>query len=104
MPFPVALAGAAAAAAIAIPLLRRALVAIGFGLVAYVGVGLLWDAIQDNITANLGQASSSILAILGLARVDDAIQVVFSAITAKLALRGLNAAGALISPRWKWVN
>jgi len=104
MPLPVALATLVGTGAIIIPLARRVLLGVGFGLVAYIGIGALWDSIQSNIASYLGGVSSSILTILGIARVDDAIQVVLSAGSAKLALRGLNAAGSLIMPRWRWID
>lgn len=102
MAIPVALAGIFATGAIVVPLVRRALFAIGFGLVSYVGVQALFDAIKAQMMGYLGGASSSILALLGLAKVDVAISLVFSALSIRLGFMGLNAAGNLIRPRWRW--
>lgn len=97
------LAWFAALAPLVVPIVRRALAGIGFGLVMYAGVSTLWDSIQSQVWTNLSASGSSILTILGLARVDDAIKVVFSALSTKLILNGLTATG-IIRPRWKFID
>lgn len=102
MPVPAIVASVVAASAVLVPLARRLLLGVGFGIVAYAGIGALWTSVQTEIAANLSATSGSILTILGMARVDDAIQVILSAGTARLTLRGLTAAGSIFAPRWKW--
>jgi len=104
MAIPAVIAAWVGAGAIAIPLARRILFGLGFGLVTYIGIGALWDSFEANIISSLSTLSTSIVTILAMARVDDAIKVVLSAGSAKLALRGLNAAGNIIAPRWKWID
>jgi len=99
---PAILAWLAALGPVVVPLVRRAAWGLGFGVVAYAGIGALWTEIQSQIWGNLGDASASILTILGMARVDDGIQVVLSAGSAKLLYNGLNAAGVINRPRWKF--
>jgi len=102
MALPAALAGLAALAPVILPLARRVAWGLGFGVVAYAGIGALWTEIQSQIWSNLGGTSASILTILGMARVDDGLQVILSAGSAKLLYNGLNAAGIINRPRWKF--
>lgn len=92
---PLILSFLTALAPIALPLATRIMVGLGFAAVTYAGVGALWDQAEAAIWSNLGSVTTNVLAILVLARVDDGIAVVLSAGAAKLALRGLTAAGAL---------
>jgi len=102
MPLPLALGGAAVSAIIAVPLVVRILTAIGLSVVTYVGVNALWETAQAQIWSALGGVSANILTILVMARVDDAMMLVFSAGSAKLVLKGLNAAGAFSRVRWNF--
>jgi len=104
MPWPIALGGAAVSAIIAVPLVVRVLTAIGLSVVTYLGVNALWETAQAQIWALLGGVSANILTILVMARVDDALMVVFSAGTSKLILKGLNAAGAFSRVRWNFLD
>jgi len=104
MPLPLVLGGAAVSGIIVIPLVVRALLGIGMAVVTYTGVQLLWTNIQADIWGALGSVSANIATILVMARVDDAIAVVFSAGTSKLILKGLNAAGAFSRVRWKFID
>jgi len=101
---PVWVAALIGAGPIIVPLARRLLVGIGFGLVTFLGVSTLWSNLQANILSNMGSTSASIATILALARVDDAIVLIMSAGTSLLALRGLNQAGNIVAPRWKWID
>lgn len=94
---PLVLAWLVALGPVIVPLVLRALWALGFGVVSYVGISTMWDSIQADIWGNLGNTSASILTIIGLARVDDAIQVILSAASAVLLLKGLNLATGAIS-------
>jgi hypothetical protein len=102
MPFPAVIAGAIALSPIVVPLVMRAAFALGFGVVTYVGLGLALDQVEDGIYNNLGATSAHILTILGMAKVDVAIKTVLAAVTTKLGLMGMNAAGNLLRPRWRF--
>lgn len=80
--------------AIAAPIAVKALIGVGFAAVTYTGVNALWESVQADIVANLSSGASSIITLLSIARVDDALVVIMSAMSAKLVLRGLSAAGA----------
>jgi len=102
MPWPVALGGALVGGAIGTALVTRILVGIGVGIVTYIGVQTFWESIQAGVWSSLGGVSANILTLLQMARVDDALTVVFSAGSAKLTLKGLTAAGKLNLLRWKF--
>jgi len=97
---PAILAFLSALGAVIVPLAIRVMVGLGFAAVVYTGVGAAWDWFGTNIASTLGAVSASVVSILAMARVDDAIQIVLSAGSAKLALRGLTAAGALKRVVW----
>jgi len=86
---PVAAAITAALGTAIVGLVVRALVGIGFTIVAYVGISTLWDTVTAGIWSNLSGAGASILSILVMARVDDAMQVVLSAGFSVITWRGL---------------
>lgn len=92
------LAWLAALGPVVLPLVRRVLFGLGIGAVAFAGIDALWTQVQTEIWSNLGATSASVLAILGMARIDDAIKVVLSAGSAVLVWKGLNASG--IITRW----
>jgi len=104
MPVPVALGWLLAVSPVVVPLVRRALFAVGFGLVTYVGVSATFDALEAQVYSNLGNTSASILALLGMAKVDVAIRTGLAAAGIKLGFMGLNAAGNIVRPRWKFVD
>jgi hypothetical protein len=102
MQIPLWLASLLGLGPIVLPLVKRVIFGLGFGLVTYMAVGALLDTIHDLVIAKLGEATGQILAILGLAKVDVAISIIFSALGIKLGFMGLNAAGNLVRARWRW--
>jgi hypothetical protein len=89
---------------IVLPLARRVLFGLGFGLVTYYGVGAVWDSLSANVLSSLGGVSANIAALLSIAKVDQAIKIIISAGGIKLGFMGLNAAGNIIMPRWKFID
>ena len=73
----------------------RLLVAVGIGIGTYVGVGSLFDSIQSNLIASFTGASADVLAFAYLLNIDRAINLVFSAIVARLTLAGMSALGSV---------
>lgn len=73
-----------------VPLIKMALKALGIGAVAYLGINLVIDQAKDYLLANMGNAAPAIQMILGLAKIDIAINIYFAAITTRLVLTGLN--------------
>lgn len=100
MPAPVVIAAIAAVGASILPLAIRVLAGVGIGVATYTGISAVWDNAQAGIWSNLGATSGSILTILGMARVDDAIKVVLSAGSTILLLKGFSAATGAIT-KWR---
>jgi hypothetical protein len=99
---PVWLAALIGLGPIIVPLVRRVVFGLGFGLVTYFAVSAVFDGLEAQVIAKIGESSASILTLLGMAKVDVAIKTVFSAIGIKLGFMGLNAAGNIVKPRWNW--
>ncbi|MBK3871601.1 DUF2523 domain-containing protein [Stutzerimonas frequens] len=72
------------------PLVKMALKALGIGVVAYVGINLVFDQAHQYILNQIGNAPGPAQAILGLAKFDVVINLWFAAITTRLVLSGMN--------------
>jgi len=79
----------------------RILVALGIGAVTYVGFGALVTAGLNHVVAHWQALPASMVSILALGRFDDAVSVILSACATRLALMGLDAAGALRKVLWR---
>lgn len=71
-------------------LVFRALTSIGFAYVTYKGVGLLVDKTKTEIISLMSSLPPSVAAILGIAQIDVAINIMISAIGARLLLSGMD--------------
>lgn len=85
---------------IAVSLVTRVLLTLGFGVATYYGIGALFGEAETFIWSNFGNTTNSIVTVLGMARVDDFIKVILSAYLATLQLRGLTAAGSIAVGKW----
>ncbi len=74
---------------IAVGLVVRILATIGIAIATYAGVSALWEDLETKLWANLSGGAESVLIILAMARVDDAIQVVLSTAFAVMVYRGV---------------
>jgi len=101
MALPALLAGVGVTGSIITAVVTRALVGIGVGVVTYVGVQATWDNAVTQINTYLGGLSGSIVTILAMARIDDALAVVISAGSAKLVLRGVSAVTGFKKVMWR---
>ena len=77
---------------IAGPLVMTVLRAIGFGFVTYFGFNALINAAKDYITSNMGNAAIEAQQILGLAKIDVAINIYFAAVFTRIIIAGINKA------------
>lgn len=77
---------------IAAPLVMTLLRAIGFGFVTYYGFNALINAAKDYIISNMGNAGVVIQQILGLAKVDIAINIMLAAVFTRFIIAGINKA------------
>jgi hypothetical protein len=100
MAFPVVITLASVLSYIAVSLVTRVLLAIGFSVATYYGIGELFADAEAFVFSNFGATSNSILQILAMARVDDFMRLMFSAYLATLSLKGLTAAGGIAVGRW----
>lgn len=74
------------------PLVKTALRAIGFGFVTYYGFNALINAAKDYMISNMGNAGVVIQQILGLAKIDVAINIMFAAVFTRFIIAGINKA------------
>lgn len=73
-----------------VPLVKMVLKALGVGIVSYVGINLVLTEATDVIMVNILGLPIEVQQILGLLKLDVAVNIILSAITTKLTLSGLN--------------
>lgn len=74
------------------PLINFIFRLIGIGFVSYVGYNVLLEQVTDYIMSRMGSSTLVIQQILGLAKVDVAINIFLAAVTTRLVISGLNRA------------
>ena len=67
-----------------------ALASLGFAYMSYVGIGRLIDTVDVYIKGLFGAVPPSVAAVLGMAKVDVAINIVIAAVIARLLLAGMD--------------
>lgn len=72
------------------PLVKKVLVALGIGTVSYIGMNALLDRAKSEIMSNFNGMLTDVVQLMGLAKVDVAINIVFSAILVRLVMNGFN--------------
>lgn len=90
--FPFLTFGWFALATMLVPLIQRILVSLGIGFVVFTGYQLLFDQAKNYVEGALSGAPVHMLALLEIARVDDAANLILSAISVKLILKVANGA------------
>lgn len=98
MPLPLAVGIVAAISAVIVPLLIRAAVAFGFGVVVFSGLNLLLSQAESLIISQFSgfpAGYESISGILGVMQVDVFITIMLSAIATKFTIQGMTAAGTI---------
>lgn len=68
----------------------RVLASLGFAYMTYVGVGMLIDSVESQLTSLFSAIPPSAAAILGMAKVDVAINIVIAAVTTRALLSGMD--------------
>lgn len=63
---------------------------LGLGFVSYTGINIIFDNVRDLIVANFGRLSADVLAILSIAQVDVAINIMLSAVIVKFTITKLH--------------
>jgi hypothetical protein len=69
----------------------RVLIALGIGYVSYTGINALLGWIKSQVVSYLVGAPGTIVAIMGLLKIDVAVSIIFSALAARLVLQGLTS-------------
>lgn len=64
-------------------------IAMGFGFIAYQGVDILINFILENIRVNLSAVPPEMIGMLGVLKVDKALNVLASAYMARLVIKGI---------------
>lgn len=75
---------------IAGPIVKMVLRMLGFGFVTYLGITLIINQAKDYIIAQAGTAGPAIINILGIMKVDIAINIMLAAVTTRFILSGLD--------------
>jgi len=69
----------------------RVLIALGIGYVTYSGVDTALGVLKTAIWSNMSATGATVLGIMATLQVDTAINIIFSALTARLVLNGLTS-------------
>ena len=75
---------------IVVPLVIKVLKALGIAAVSYVGINLVLEQATNYIQSQMGQTTLLMQQMLGLAKVDIAINLYLAAITTRAVLAGMN--------------
>lgn len=72
------------------PLVKMVLRALGIGFVTFFGFNALANLAKDYLVSNFGQMGLAVQQVLGLAKIDLAIGIMFSAVTTRFIIAGIN--------------
>lgn len=72
------------------PLVAKVLTSLGLGAVTYVGITVLLSTVKTYLIGEVNGLPGDLLAILGLAKLDVAVNIMLSAVAARAALSGVN--------------
>lgn len=67
----------------------RVLISLGIGYVTYQGLSTAMDYMKNLVWTNLGSLAADIVQLVSVLEVDTAINIMFSAVAARLVIRGL---------------
>ncbi|MBI1887206.1 MAG: DUF2523 domain-containing protein [Nitrosomonadales bacterium] len=93
MPFPLLAAFLVSAVG---PLVKKALIAIGLGIVTYAGLQAAFDAAQAQIIANYGAMAGASLQLADLAGVGQTIGILLGALTARVGMVAASHIGRVL--------
>jgi len=75
---------------IIVPIIQKLLKALGIGVVSYIGINLVLEQAASYIQSQLGQSTVLMQQMLGVAKIDIAINIYLAAITTRAVLSGMN--------------
>lgn len=67
----------------------RVLVALGIGVVTYAGMDVALEALRTQVIQNLGALPATIVTVLYQTKVDQALNIIVSALLGSIAMRGI---------------
>ena len=70
--------------------MQKLLKALGIGVVSYIGINLILEQAANYIQSQLGQTTVLMQQMLGVAKIDIAINLYLAAITTRAVLAGMN--------------
>lgn len=79
------------------PLVNRILTGLGIGAVSYVGINLMLGQAKSYIVSNFGSLAHNVMLLLGVAKVDIAVNIIFAAVVARAVASGMNKGSGSIS-------
>ncbi|MEZ8259376.1 DUF2523 domain-containing protein [Vibrio cyclitrophicus] len=77
-------------------LFYRFLIGIGLSFTTYKSLDTLIESLKQNVISQYLNLDSSILSLLGLTKIDEAITVIFSAFLVKMSLKGFVAGSSTL--------
>lgn len=78
-------------------LVFRALAALGFSYITYTGLNSVVGTIKSYVVGLFGSVPPDVVQILGLAKIDVAVNIMISAVIARLALAGMDRVSGSIT-------
>lgn len=72
------------------PLAAKILTSLGIGAVTYIGITALLSAVRTYLLSNVTGMPADVLALFGLIKLDIAVNIMLSAVTARAVLSGMN--------------
>lgn len=73
--------------------IARIALAFGIGFAVYSGLDVALDQVKSVATSSYGSLPTNVVLMLGLLRVDQALNLVLSAVTVRFILQGLTGGG-----------
>lgn len=71
-------------------IITRVLISLGIGVVSYIGMGFVLDFLFGKLTAAVNGLPLDVLQLAGLIGLDDAINIIFGSVNARLGFISLN--------------
>jgi len=71
----------------------QVLIALGVGFVTFTGISVALTALHDFAAAQWGALPTAVLQVMGLVKVDQALNLIISAAAARFTLQGLTGGG-----------
>lgn len=73
-----------------VPLAKKLLAALGIGAVTYIGMNAIVDQAKQHVMTSLQGMPADVVQLIGLTRMDVAVNIIFAAIATRMTLAGVN--------------